>query len=355
MFALMDTLRRARGDALGALGFGPTECGYHLVTSAARWRLRDYGGSNGRPSLLIVAAPIKRPYIWDFAPSVSAVRYCLDHRLRVYLLEWRPPSAEHGDCGLDEYVDVISQCVATISRQTSGAKPFLLGHSLGGTIAAIFAASEPQKVRGLVLLGAPLCFPPGTSRFRDALVSMAPPKAMPPHVGVVPGSLLSQLSALASPETFIWSRLLDAAFSITDAAAMDIHARIERWALDEVPIPGRLAHHIFRWLYSEDRLYRGTLRVHGQIIGPSDFRIPLLAVANAVDEVAPMASVKLFLESIPSRDVRFIRYPGEIGVGLQHLGILIGRRAYASVWPEIISWLDQRYASDRHTRNGGNG
>jgi polyhydroxyalkanoate synthase len=37
--------------------------------------------------------------------------------------------------------------------------------------------------------------------------------------------------------------------------------------------------------------------------------------------------------------VRLIEYPGEIGVGLQHLGVLIGRQAHARVWPEIISWL----------------
>jgi polyhydroxyalkanoate synthase len=37
--------------------------------------------------VLIVAAPIKRPYIWDLTPAVSAIRYCLGAGLRVYLLE----------------------------------------------------------------------------------------------------------------------------------------------------------------------------------------------------------------------------------------------------------------------------
>ena len=103
MFALMDTLRKAQGEALEGLGFGPTECGYHVVASGMRWRLRAYGGPDGRPSLLIVTAPIKRPYLWDLAPSVSAVRYCLHQGLRVYLLEWTPPSSESGNAGLAEY------------------------------------------------------------------------------------------------------------------------------------------------------------------------------------------------------------------------------------------------------------
>ena len=61
-------------------------------------------------------------------------------------------------------------------------------------------------------------------------------------------------------------------------------------------------------------------------------------------EIAPRASVAPFIEAMPTKDVRLIEYPGETGVGLQHLGILAGRQAYARVWPEIISWLSARRA-----------
>jgi hypothetical protein len=42
---------------------------------------------------------------------------------------------------------------------------------------------------------------------------------------------------------------------------------------------------------------------------------------------------------VPISGARIIEYKGEIGVGLQHLGILVGRQAHARVWPEIIAWL----------------
>jgi polyhydroxyalkanoate synthase subunit PhaC len=77
MRALIDTLRQIQGDGLGRLGLGPTECRYRIVATGARWRLRAYVGGSAGPSLLIVAAPIKRPYIWDLADSVSVVRRCL--------------------------------------------------------------------------------------------------------------------------------------------------------------------------------------------------------------------------------------------------------------------------------------
>ena len=63
MFAFMDTLRKAQGAVLEEFGFGPTECAYHLLASGPRWRLRDYGGLDAGPLLLIVAAPTKRSYL----------------------------------------------------------------------------------------------------------------------------------------------------------------------------------------------------------------------------------------------------------------------------------------------------
>lgn len=344
-FATADRLRRAQGDALDALGLGPRECAFQPISSGPCWRLRAYGGSEAAPSLLMVPAPIKRPYIWDLTPAVSAVRYCLHNGFRVHLLEWLPPSAD-GSAGLDAYCGrAVAACVKAISSQTNGALPFLVGHSLGGTLAAIYCAMEPRSVKGLVLLGAPLCFEPKSSGFRDTLVALIPEEF--PESEIVAGSLLSQISAVASPNIFLWSRWMDAALSLADPAAMDIHARIERWALDEVALPSRLINQIVQWLYRENRFFHGTLDILDKRVGPTKMPIPTLAIVNTADEVAPVSSVEPFLDKMPTDDTRIIEYPGEIGVGLQHLGMLAGRVAYARVWPQIIAWLKARSCVDR--------
>src|SRR5215472_4092936 len=160
-FTMADIFRRAQGDALELFGLGPRECEHHVISSGPHWRLREYTCQYPDAAILIVPAPIKRPYVWDLAPSVSAVRHCLDHRLRVYLLEWMPPSGSSQRAGLEDYADrAISKCVASICSEMQGTRPFLMGHSLGGTLAAIFCALEQQSVRGLVLLAAPLSFAP---------------------------------------------------------------------------------------------------------------------------------------------------------------------------------------------------
>jgi polyhydroxyalkanoate synthase len=339
-FELSDTFRRSQAKALDICGLGPSECDYRVVSSGPHWRLRAYGGPKAVPSLLIVSAPIKRPYIWDLSPSVSRIRSCLQHGLRVYLLEWLAPSRSAGGAGLDEYTSAIQAGAAIVSKDARGACPILMGHSLGGTLAAIFCALEPEAARGLVLLSAPLSFEKASSRFRDALVRLAPSSFS--ETDIVAGSLLSQVSAAASPDTFLWSRGLDAALSLTDPATLDIHWRIERWALDEMALPGRLVHQIVSWLYSEDRFHKATLAVGGKRVGPSTLRTPTLAFINSADEVSPPAAVLPFLAAMPTKVKCLVDPLDELGVGLPHLAILAGRQAKARIWPDIVSWIKTR-------------
>jgi polyhydroxyalkanoate synthase len=345
-FTMMDEVRRTQANAIAACGLGPVECDYRVLASGPHWSLRSYAPGGGWASVFIAASPIKRPYIYDIDPAVSVIRYCLAQQLRVYLVEWKAPALGHETIGLDEYADqAISECLARIDDHARGQKPFLLGHSLGGTLAAIHAALHPQRLQGVVLLGAPLCFERGVSRFRDALVSIVPSTLS--DADLVPGSLLSHVSALASPSTFVWERLMDAVHSTADPRALRVHARVERWALDEVALPGQLVHQIVEWLYREDRFCRGTLTIGERKVGPASLRLPILAVVNAADEIAPVASVTRFTDAMAHRGARIISYPGESGVGLQHLALLVGRNAHDQVWPRIIAWLKATALSEQ--------
>jgi len=336
-FGMLDALRHMQGDLLGSLGYGPVETPYRVIASGPYWRLRQYNGAHRSPALLVVAAPIKRPYIWDLAPEVSVIRRCLGAGLRVYLLEWLPASQQTCGVGILECVEAISESLAAIAGDARGPRPTLMGHSLGGTLAAIYAAAEPQTIGNLVVLGAPLCFRPGESAFRDALIALLPERVSESEP--YPGSLISQASAAASPETFVWSRLMDAVLSAADSRARDVHARVERWALDEVALPGKLVGEIVEWLYRENRFCRGMLKIGERRIGLEDLAAPALAVVNVADAVAPLDSVSPIAEILGSPRFRIIEYPGEAGVCLQHLGILVGRDAHARIWPQIIEWI----------------
>jgi polyhydroxyalkanoate synthase subunit PhaC len=342
-FSAIDAFRRMQGEVLEAFGFGPSERAYGIVASGPYWRFRDYNSVHRFRSVLIVAAPIKRPYIWDLMPSASAIHHCLDAELSVYLLEWLPASETTCSVGIADCVQAISAALKTIRSEPETQKPILMGHSLGGTLAAAYAASAPETIGGLVLLSAPLCFKAGESLFRDALVSLVPDPVS--DLRPFPGSSLSLASMVASPVTFVRSRFTDAIHSAVDPAAIDIHARIERWALDEVALPGKLVSEIVEQLYRENRFCRGILNVEGRTIGPENLSAPTLAVVNMADLVAPLHSVSPIGEALGPERFHIIEYPGERNIGLQHLGILVGQHAHAQVWPQIIDWImvqDQR-------------
>lgn len=337
-FDWLDCLRRAQGMTFDWLGLGPKECRCRTIASGPLWRLSEYDGGGDGPPLLIVAAPIKRPYIWDLLPAVSAVRFCLGRGLRVFLLAWLPASSDSRDVGLEAFAaGALGEAVAQATRQAGGVRPFLIGHSLGGTFAAIHAALAGDTLAGLVLLGAPLSFAPGSSRFRDAVVSRLPDAVG--TIDVVPGSLLTQLCAQASPDTFIWTRLVDAGMSLADPGAAAVHAGIERWALDELPLPGRLAREIFEQLYREDRFCRSMLEIDGRRLGPAAIEAPTLAVVNVADEIAPPASLAPVVEALPLTRSALLQHDRDVGVGFQHLAVLVGRQAHRHVWPRIADWI----------------
>jgi polyhydroxyalkanoate synthase len=81
---------------------------------------------------------------------------------------------------------------------------------------------------------------------------------------------------------------------------MELHARVERWALDEVPLPGKLVHQIIEWLYRENRFCHATSEINGRRVGPSSVSLPTLAVVNVADDVAPLGLIEPFINAMPT-------------------------------------------------------
>jgi polyhydroxyalkanoate synthase len=147
-----DQLRRACGILLDQLGLGPVESPWRTAFAGNGVRLRAYHREGGGPALVIVSAPIKRPYIWDLSPDVSVVRRGLERGWRVFLIEWL--EREEEDHGLADYADrLIVDCIDAIRAETNLSRVTLVGHSIGGTLAAVCGAIHPERVAGLAARG----------------------------------------------------------------------------------------------------------------------------------------------------------------------------------------------------------
>jgi polyhydroxyalkanoate synthase len=335
----LDDARRRLGRFLDGIGAGPRPTPSHVATAAPGVRLREYQGGDG-PAVLLVPAPIKRAYIWDLQPDVSVVARCLRAGLRVFLVDWTDPGPDQQHFGLDEYADrMLRQCVEAVTERTGRPRVLLVGHSLGGTFAAVFAARHPDLVAGLALLEAPLHFGPDAGAF-------APVVAMAPHAGLltahergVPGSFLDLASAFAAPVSFQVARYADLALSLGSPAALGTHLRVERWALDEFALPGRLFEDVVERLYRRDELMAGALTVGGRRVGPASLTAAMVNVVNPRSRVIPPASIVPFHEAAASSRKLLLRYHGDVGVAVQHVGVLVGRNAHRYLWPALLRWL----------------
>ena len=67
---------------------------------------------------------------------------------------------------------------------------------------------------------------------------------------------------------------------------------------------------------------------------------PLVSVYDPRSKVIPPASMLPFHEAAANPHKLLLRYEGDVGVNLQHVGVLVGRNAHARLWPAIFDWLD---------------
>lgn len=332
-----DQLRRSFGQALDGVGLGPDEIPSDAAHCEAGYTLHRYGkAGSGRPPVLIIPAPIKRPYIFDLLAGVSVVRRFLEANMSVYILAWREAGPDDAGWGLSEYASSWIGAAVDAIRAEQTLKPTLVGHSLGGTFAAIFSALNPDRIRKLVLVEAPLRFGEHTGSLAS-VVSVSPSAWLfAKWLGGAPGSLLDIASVSADPEEFVLGPWLDRWMSALDPDAMAIHARVMRWSLDEFPVPPRLFAEVVELLYREDRFAKGELTLAGRPALPAALiGLPIAAIVDRQSRVVPSSSALA-----PLADPIVFHYQPEIGVGLQHVGPLVGRRAHKELWPQILSWIE---------------
>jgi polyhydroxyalkanoate synthase len=345
----MDRSRQARGKMLDRAGYAPQTTPSTVIHAEPGMNVRRFDGATkhaveraaGAPAVLLVPAPIKRAYIWDLSPEVSVVRRWLERGYRVYQAEWAPLADEAMDLGLADYADRLLRAAREAAMADSGQAAIVVaGHSLGGILAAIHGCLYPEQVRATVLLEAPLHFEHAANPFAPLVRATPDARRIAASFGQVPGVFLNMMSAMAEPQAFQWERVMDRWLSMMDARALATHMRVERWTHDEFALPGQLFTDIVESLYRNDELMQGRLAIGARTVGPQALRTPLVSVYDPRSKVIPPQAVLPFHEAAASTSKLLLKYEGDVGVNLQHVGVLVGRSAHARIWPTIFDWLE---------------
>jgi polyhydroxyalkanoate synthase len=156
--------------------------------------------------------------------------------------------------------------------------------------------------------------------------------------GLVPGTFLDVVTTTATAREFVIERYADFWASMLHRR-LRLHLQVVRWTLDECALPGKLVADVVEMLYRHDRFHRGELVVDGVRVGPATLSVPLLNVVDPLEDAIPASAVVPFHEAAASPSKQLLEYRGEPGTALRHVGVLVGPKALATIWPKIIDWV----------------
>jgi poly[(R)-3-hydroxyalkanoate] polymerase subunit PhaC len=303
------------------------------------WRYRSDRRTYSVPIVLVFAL-INRPDVFDLRPGHSFVEFLLDQGFDVFLLDWGEPDEADEELGLDHYVcDQIPWALREVQRVTGEEEATLLGWCIGGTLTLMHCALEPRSpVRNLVLLTTPVDTRGSLYTNWVGRDSFDVDRVAEVY-GAVPGRTIDWANKLMRPlgtwTTYrkLWQQVLDG------TARPDAHQAMARWIADNPPFPGRAFREWITWMYKENRLVRGVMRLRGRRVDLAAVEQSLLVVTAGADHIAPRQGTLAVLEQVGSEDVTHLDRAGG------HIGLMAGSKARNEIWPDIAEWLAER--SDR--------
>jgi polyhydroxyalkanoate synthase subunit PhaC len=304
------------------------------------WRYRSDQRTHAVPILLTFAL-INRPDIFDLAPGKSFVEHLLHEGFDVFLVDWGVPDEEDADMGLEAFVcDELHSAVRETLRASGADELSLVGWCIGGTISAMYCALHPGgPVRNAALLTTPIdptrslyATWVGTDAFDVDLVADA--------YGAIPGGQVDFANKLMKPVTNFWTtyrRLWQQILEGKDPRRS--YQAMAKWVGDNPPFPARAYREWITWMYKENRLVAGRVRLRGDRVDLRRIDQNLLVVTAGADHIAPPPGTLPLLDLVSSGDVTHIDRPGG------HIGLMAGSKAKQQIWPELADWLGER--SDR--------
>jgi polyhydroxyalkanoate synthase len=312
-----------------------------VVLEAGTHRLLRYRrvtpATHAEPVLLSYAL-INRPYILDLQSDKSVVRRYLERGFDVYLIDWGVPTYADRGQDLEHYVcGFLARSVDLIRRAHDEKPVHLLGYCMGGTLATIYTALNPDVVKTLTLLAAPIDFA-GTESLLNLWVrgGVFDVDRLLGAYGNCPAWFLQTIFLWMNPiRNFIdkgiafWEQMADPDKVSTTFA-------LERWLNDNIPVAGATFRAFVENLYQRNELVRGELRLGPRRIDLGRITCPLLLLTASNDHLVAAASTEGLRAHVRSTDVT------SMAIGAGHVGLVVGAKAHAKYWPEATRWAAER-------------
>jgi poly(3-hydroxybutyrate) depolymerase len=298
-------------------------------------RLRGFGtATEGVATLICAPFALHAATITDIAPGHSLVATLqAGARGPVFVTDWRSADTGMGSRSIDDYIADLNVLIDEL-----GGAVDLIGLCQGGWMGLVYAARFPQKVRKLVLAGAPIDIAAGESSLSQ-LARSTPLTVFKELVALGGGRMLGhRLFRFWEPKSFNAETihiLLESSDALDTPAFHCLETRFREWYAWTVDLPGRYYLEVVERLYLENQLATGRFTALGRRIDLSGVKLPIyLLVARDDHVVAPaqMLAVQRLVGTPPAAIRRAIAPCG-------HLTLFMGKRTLAKEWLEIGHWL----------------
>lgn len=307
------------------------------VAGAAKLlRYRSKGVALDKAPILLCPSLINRLYVLDLKEGISVVDVLLKAGHPVYGIDWGEPGDAEHDVAFEEYV--VGRLQGFLSSTCSDArveKVTLLGHCLGGTMAAALAAVDDSKIQSLVLLTAPLTFHDDGMLSAWTRTPFFNPRDVTRVVGHVPGWVTQPAFQILKPMGQP-SKVLRLWQNMGNPTFLEFFRCLETWINDNVSIPDGFFHDLVEQLYQKDALNQGLLRFAKGEVVLENVEVPVLCIAAREDHIVPHASATTPIEKFSSKTKRVEVLDGG------HIGVVVGGLARRKLWPLLLEWLDQQ-------------
>lgn len=312
-----------------------------IVWTYRKTTLYRYRSGNRRHPvpIVLVFALINRPYIFDLRKGNSFVEFLLDEGYDVFMIDWGVLDDSDSETGIDSYVcDQIPWAIREVRRASGADEVTLIGWCIGAALAAIYLGLHPDApVRNFVPLTMPL--DPTGSTYALWLKS--------PHfdidqitrsVPALPGKYIDTANRLLKPipnfvqtDVRLWQQVSEGKVN------KEAHQAMSKWVSDNPPFGSKAFNEWVTWIFKENRLTRGMLRIRGKRVDLSKMRQSMLVVTASADHIAPRIGTLPLLDMVANNPD--VTHMDRIG---GHIGLMAGSKARKEVWPDIAAWLEPR-------------